>query len=74
MIAPRIVDDWRAVLRMLKFDWNSYGAPPISEAAIRALESFVVVPTSQGGLQLESQEFDIEIEIDAAGNLVPYEP
>jgi hypothetical protein len=68
MSAPRIVDDWRAVLRMLKPGWDSYGAPAISESAIQALESFRVVPTHEGGLQLESQDF--EIEIDPRGNIV----
>ena len=63
-------------LRNLKANWDSYGAVPIDERAIqKAYEiwrllpgrAFQVVPTSDGGVQLEEHRdgFDIEITVNA---------
>lgn len=71
MSAPQLKDNWRRLLNNLLPDWDSYGAPRISEKAIDTLESFSVVPCSSGGLQLEVHRngFDIEIEISPDGKI-----
>jgi hypothetical protein len=71
MSAPRITDDWVARLRELKPNWNSYGAPAISEAAIEALGLFYAVPMIDGGIQMEAHfgGKDLEIEIGPDGKI-----
>lgn len=64
-----------AMLRSLKPNWNSYGAPAIDERCIqKAYEiwrqlsgEWQVVPCSDGGVQLEQHRdgFDIEITVSA---------
>lgn len=64
-----------AMLRSLKPNWNSYGAPVIDERCIqKAYElwrqlsgEWQVVPCSDGGVQLEQHRdgFDIEITVSA---------
>ncbi len=44
--------------------WDSYGAPPTSEAAIRTAENFVWVPKSDGGLMLDANHDGVEVEVD----------
>lgn len=77
-----------APLRGLASGWDSYGAPPIDDAAIQAALSLVVdlsvahlplpavVPTSKGGVSLEwrhgPQEIVVEIEPGAGGADVYY--
>ena len=52
-------------------NWNSYGALPISGAAIKAAESMSIVPTCNGGVQLEwhINGHDIEIEFAQDGTV-----
>jgi len=71
MSAPRIIDDWVTALRALRWNWNSYGAPPITEAAIEAMANFYVVPASDGGIQLEAHfgGKDFELEISPEGKM-----
>jgi hypothetical protein len=56
-----------AKLATLKAGWDSYGAPPISAEAIqrarRWLESVHVVPTSDGGVQIEWNRDGVEVEV-----------
>lgn len=70
-----------AMLRGLKANWNSYGAPPIDERCIekafalwRQLDGeWQVVPCNDGGVQLEQHRdgFDIEITVNRAGLETP---
>lgn len=60
-------------------DWDSYGAPPVREAAVLgALELLAqvitgsssppqIVPTSQGGLQLEWHQGGVDLEVEVLG-------
>ena len=66
MGAPLIGQNWQDQLR--KNDPPGFG-PPISEAAIQTVESFVVVPCASGGVQVEVHRdgFDIEICVDGGG-------
>ena len=48
-------------MRLLRPDWNSHGAKPITEEAIQAMRKLLaakpqVVPTASGGLHLEWAE------------------
>lgn len=65
-----------ADLRSLKANWDSYGAPPIKERAIQKAHEiwcslpgrkFQVIPTSDGGVQLEEHRggFDIVVSVNA---------
>lgn len=62
----------------LEPNWNSYGAPVISEKAIEAAKAFFehanAVPTSQGGVQLEwhLKEADIELVFNDKGELTGF--
>lgn len=71
MPAPTLAEDWRRHLTALQPDWDTYGAPAITEEAMDALGSFSVVPRCNGGLQLEvhSDGCDIEIEISPSGKI-----
>jgi hypothetical protein len=61
-------------LRSLRPNWDSYGAPRIDERAIQKAhelwrllgESYQVIPTSDGGVQLEEHRggFDITVCVD----------
>ena len=64
-------DDWLGQLAALPCNWDSYGAPQITEQALAALGSFSVVPLHDGGLQLECHRdgADIEVVIDANGKV-----
>lgn len=63
-------------LRDLKENWDSYGAAPIDEGCIqKAYEvwrqlsgDYQVVPTSEGGIQLEQHKggFDITVCVSSA--------
>jgi hypothetical protein len=70
--APLLANNWQCELRQLQPNWDGYGASPISEAAIQCVEKFAVVPTSDGGLQLElhRDDYDIEVEISPGGHVV----
>ncbi len=72
MSAPVLANSlWQSELRQLKENWDSYGASPISEAAIRCLGQFAVVPSSDGGIQLEYHgNCDVEIDISPGGQIV----
>ena len=71
-MAITLGDCWQAELSALSDGWDSYNAEPISQVAIYRLESFSVVPMSNGGIQLEAHRdgWDIEIEIDPDGRIV----
>jgi hypothetical protein len=77
-----------AALLRLPQNWNSYGAGPIQSAAVAAALRFLgqtmhpetpapaVVPTSQGGVQLEwhAGEIDLEVRVSPSGEInVVYE-
>lgn len=56
----------------LNFDWNGYGAEPISGIATATAKNLAVFPTPRGGVQFElhAGDSDVEIEIDAKGQVV----
>lgn len=58
-------------LRALRDDWDTYGAPPITDAAIRTGEAVFFVPCSNGGIQVEMHAggMDIEIEVRPDGTV-----
>ncbi len=61
--------NWESKLRLLRPNWNSHGAKPITEAAIRAMRKLLaakpqVVPTASGGLHLEWDQALIVIHPD----------
>lgn len=45
-------------------DWDTYGAPRISQDAIRTAQAMTAVPTALGGVQLELHAAGVEIEIE----------
>ena len=56
-------------MRLLRPDWNSHGAKPITEEAIAAMRKLLeskpqVVPTASGGLHLEFDKALIVIRPD----------
>jgi hypothetical protein len=66
---------WEAEVRALQPDWDSYGAVPIAERAIKTMRNYLaagresaerprVVPLSNGGLQLEYSHREICFEPD----------
>ncbi len=63
-MAPTLADDWQNKLAELKDGWDSYGGKPITTAAILALESFSVVPCSDGGIDLVSYRDGLELSIE----------
>ena len=71
MSAPLIGSSWQMQLMDMEEGWDTYGAPKISREAIRTIEHFATVPTSDGGIQLEIHRdgFDIEIEIGPDGKI-----
>jgi hypothetical protein len=53
-----------AALRALEENWNSYGAKPPDERAIKAIEDGLsIVPMSDGGIQVELHIRDRDVEI-----------
>jgi hypothetical protein len=59
--------DWEHAMRLLRPNWNSYGAKPITEEAIAAMRKLLeakphVVPLADGGLQLEWDQAEIVIQ------------
>ena len=56
-------------LASLSENWDGYGAVPISEAALRVAEAIYVVPTCNGGIQVEwhANGWDFEVEVSKAG-------
>lgn len=71
MSAPHIGEDWEQQLRLLEQGWDLDGSDPITEAAIRAAKLFYVVPCSNGGIQIETHQsgLDIEINIEPDGRI-----
>ena len=69
MSAPRLGQNWQDHLRSLEKGWDREIADPISDAAIKSVESFSVVPCFGGGCQLEFHRdgFNVEIEVAADG-------
>jgi len=68
-------------LAALKANWDTYGAPPITPAAIETAKwlhshwpTASVVPTPTGGVQLETEALEIEIGADGlvVGALLTY--
>ena len=53
MSAPTLSENWQRVLCDLAPGWDSYSGERITTAAIKVVESFAVVPCSDGGIQLE---------------------
>lgn len=74
----RILAEKLDELGSLEKDWNSYGAPPISAAAIETaskwLDHVFVGPMNDGGIQIEwhMAGLDFEIEIKADGSFGPW--
>jgi hypothetical protein len=68
-------DTWTmdlASLRDLKDNWDSYGAKPPDERALKAVEAGLsIVPTSDGGIQIELHigGRDVEIAITPHGHI-----
>lgn len=56
-------------LAALQQGWDSYGAPPITEAALRAADTVTFVPTNDGGVQVEihTNGQEVEVVFDKAG-------
>ncbi len=71
MSAPVLGEYWQGRLRELDQGWDSYGGKPITAEAILTVESFAVVPSSSGGIQLEMHRdgIDIEIQIESDGKI-----
>lgn len=44
-------------------DWDSYGAPPPTEAALAAADRLMFVPTGEGGMQIELHKGGIDIDV-----------
>lgn len=77
-------------LLLLKENWDSYGGKPVTSSAVRAALNEVlwmnsqvlepwIVPTSEGGLQLEwhgrnhqNEAVDVEVEISSDGGTTVY--
>lgn len=53
-----------SALRALEANWDSYGAVPITEAALRVAEAVAFVPCCDGGIQVELHGGGAEIEIE----------
>jgi len=51
-------------LRDLSHNWDSYGAVPITEDALRVAEAVAFVPTCDGGVQIELHGGGVDIEIE----------
>lgn len=73
-----MIDDWESRLddlSELKENWNTYGAPPIDPRSIlsarKLFRSICVIPTTRGGIQIDSHVagHDIEIELDETGSI-----
>ncbi len=60
-----------AHLATLQQGWDSYGAGPLSPAALAVADAFWVVPTADGGVQLEMHAggMEIEISVNPAGQV-----
>ncbi len=60
-----------AHLATLQQDWDSYGAGPPSPLALAVADAFWVVPTADGGVEIELHAggMDIEISISPAGRV-----
>lgn len=58
-------------LAALEQNWNSYGAPPPTLEALRVLRCLHVMPTNDGGVQIEwhCNGQDVEIEVGPNGLL-----
>jgi len=50
-------------LARLEADWDSYGAPPLTEAALRTADALVFIPTGEGGVQIELHAAGAEVEV-----------
>lgn len=57
----------------LEDGWDSYGAPPITSAAIdaarRLIQSLGVTPTNSGGVSVYLASDGVQLEFDADGRL-----
>lgn len=64
-------DERLASMVGLKADWDSYGAKPITEAAIKTAGLMVPIPSRDGGIDLELHAggIDLTIEIDPDGTV-----
>ncbi len=71
MSAPLIGEDWKSRLGNLGDSWVRDGGKQITHAAMQTVESFAVVPCTDGGVQLEVHRdgFDIEICIAPDGRI-----
>ena len=49
-------------------NWDSYGASPVTEEAVRVAERIQFVPTPKGGVQVELN--GVEVEFGPNGKLV----
>jgi len=54
----------RYLLTKLEEDWDSYGAGPIGEKAMKALDEIEVFPCSNGGVELRIGPLEIDISED----------
>ncbi len=64
-----------AHLATLRDDWDSYGAKPLSPAALAVADLFAIIPGADGGVQLELHAggMEIEISVSPAGRVVGIE-
>lgn len=71
MMAHTLNTGWQDALAGLDEGWDGDGALPISPEAIATVQSFSVVPLSDGGVQLEFHRdgFDVEIEVAPQGKV-----
>lgn len=58
-----------ASLSTLPDDWDGYGAATISDAALAVVRALHVVPTVNGGVQIEwhANGWDVEVEVSKDG-------
>lgn len=62
-------EDVVSALGALGEDWDGYGAAPVSEEALAVVRAMLVVPTCNGGVQVEwrANGWDFEVEISKDG-------
>lgn len=60
-----------AALAALEEGWDSYGAAPVTQAALDVVRCIAVVPTVNGGVQVEwhANGWEVEIEVDPDGEV-----
>ena len=69
MSEPAVKSEVLTVLASLADGWDGYGGAPITEAAMRVARAIHVVPTCNGGIQVEwhVNGWDLEVEVSKDG-------